>query len=527
MLTSSQLVTLTVTPDPVTTTRISGVIENTSKAPLAGVAIQIGSTLTLTAADGSFKLEFAGALPDNTLKVYGSRIGDYPFIAEKVPLLLGHDPYNGVNNVISRPIYLPPLDTANARTIDPNSNVTVTTTNIPGASVFVAAGTLKDKAGNSFTGQLSITQVPTDLTPAALPSNLHPDLVVTIQPGEMVFTQPAPLSLPNRAGYAPGELMDLWSINPITGFFDKVGTGQVSADGSEINTISGGIHNSSWHFFVPFSEPPNDPNQDPRNPHAGCNICRTQGPTNSDVVLQSGAVVETDNIVSYQSLGVSRGLTLTYDSLRADPRHIVHFSYDNVDPSQIAGPAIVNDLRLVAKLSVSNNNGGFVNQMSGIAAGQYGLSGGENFWSLPSTPGHIDAALQADMSSLKSGQYDYTLTSGIELLNGNQFSGTTTTTPGKIISVNSIDSAFGSGWGLSGLQELAKNSDGSVLLIDGNDSELLFTAPTTTGGAYTAPPGDFSTLVQLNDGTWFCCKNLLKRVLPLSREAVYTATPKI
>jgi hypothetical protein len=52
----------------------------------------------------------------------------------------------------------------------------------------VAAGSLKDQQGNPYTGQLSITEVPAELTPAALPSNLHPDVVVTIQPGEMVFT---------------------------------------------------------------------------------------------------------------------------------------------------------------------------------------------------------------------------------------------------------------------------------------------------------------------------------------------------
>ena len=33
------------------------------------------------------------------------------------------------------------------------------------------------------------------------------DLVVTIQPGEMVFTQPAPLTFPNTVGWAPGFQM--------------------------------------------------------------------------------------------------------------------------------------------------------------------------------------------------------------------------------------------------------------------------------------------------------------------------------
>ncbi|WP_044170107.1 Ig-like domain-containing protein, partial [Kamptonema formosum] len=204
-LETPQEVTLTVAADPVTSTRVSGIIENTAQEPLAGVIIELGSLQTVTAADGSFILETPGALPDSTLKVRGEGISGnvtYPFIAEKLPLLLEHEVYTGVNNVISRPIYLPPIDTANAETIEPAADVTVTTSNIPGASVFVAAGSLKNQQVNPYTGQLSITEVPAELTPAALPSNLHPDVVVTIQPGEMVFTTPAPLSLPNRAGYA-------------------------------------------------------------------------------------------------------------------------------------------------------------------------------------------------------------------------------------------------------------------------------------------------------------------------------------
>ncbi|MDW8265949.1 MAG: peroxidase family protein, partial [Gemmataceae bacterium] len=195
--------------------------------------------------------------PD-TLKIHGTHLSGpphFPFIAEKVDLLLERPFLPGVNNRIERPIFLPPIDVANGVTIDPTRTMVVTTPAIPGASVTVAAGTLLDRGGRPFDQVLSITEVPPELTPAALPTNLRPDLVVTIQPGEMVFTTPAPLSLPNRSGWAPGTLMDLWSINPVTGQFDDVGDGRVSADGRVIETISGGIRNSSWHFFTPPPQP--------------------------------------------------------------------------------------------------------------------------------------------------------------------------------------------------------------------------------------------------------------------------------
>ena len=260
-----QEVTLNVVADPITTTRVSGVVASTLVDPetgeqlrLEGVRVTLGDVETFTAADGSFTLELLDGFPDvNTLKIHGDSIeGGYPFIAEMVPLVLGQEAIEGVDNIISRPIYLPPIDVASGQAIDPSVDMVVTTENIPGAAVSVDAGSLQymDEAGQlqDFTGILSITEVPNELTPAALPANLLPDLVVTIQPGEMVFETPAPLTLPNVAGYNPGTLMDLYSINPETGDFEIVGVGRVSEDGSVVETISGGIRNSR---LAPFCSP--------------------------------------------------------------------------------------------------------------------------------------------------------------------------------------------------------------------------------------------------------------------------------
>jgi RHS repeat-associated protein len=486
---------ISVVADPITTTRISGVIQSVAQQPLAGVVVRVGAISGVTDADGAFTL----TLPDNLLTGAaliiqpGQRVDNivYPSIAEGLPLLLGHDVYQSLRNVIDRPIYLPAIDITNAKTIDPTVTQTVTSAAIPGSSVVVAANSLFTTENQPFTGQLSITTVPTALTPAALPDGLRPDLVVTIQPGDMVFTTPAPLSLPNRAGFAPGTQMDLWSINPLTGFFDKVGVGQVSADGAVINTVSGGIRNSSWHFFSPPPPTPNDPNKDNRNPDDGCDECKAKVPGTSEVELHSGAVIETHNLAAYRSLGATRGLTLRYDSERADARPILHFGYNNVpsDPN----------LRLTAELTVKR--GDFRLEVPGFAGGQYGLNGGENFWSIPGGGGKVDAALQADLRNVASGRYDYELTTGLMRLNNNQFSGSTSMSQGKFLHINTSNSAFGSGWGLAGLQELVVNNDGSVIIIDGDGSELLF-EKNAEGAGYKSPIGDFSTLERLGDGTF-------------------------
>jgi YD repeat-containing protein len=494
-LETTQAVTLNVAADPITTTRVSGVVQNTDQMPLAGILVDVDGSQAVTDVNGRFTVTVT-SLTTGTLRVMGGMTTGslYPSIPEKLPLMLEHEVYIGVNNDIARPIYLPEIDYASGQIVDSFSDAVVTSAKLPGAAVTVKAGSLKDQSGNPFTGVMSITEVPVNLTPAALPKNLHPDLVVTIQPGEMLFTTPAPLTLPNRAGYAPGTLMDLWSINPTTGLFDNVGTGQVSADGSVIETIKDGVRNSSWHFFSPVPALCK-----PLPEVLGCDACKDKDAFNSTVELYSGAVIETHDLISYESLGQSRGVTLTYDSLRADPRPIVNFSYDNFNPSAVA-PSFVDLLRVVADLTI--RQGDFIFQVPGYEGRQYGLKGGEHFWSLPTTSGSFGAGLQADMRDLPTGLYDYNLTSGIMLFVRDQFAGSTSTNTGKLLHVNTIDSPFGSGWGVTGLKELFENPNGSILIVDGDGGELLFDPPAQSGSVYIAPPGDFSELIRLSDGSF-------------------------
>ncbi|MEL7498440.1 MAG: Ig-like domain-containing protein [Planctomycetota bacterium] len=647
---TSETIVLDVVDDTDTTSRISGVVMDTLSNPLAGVPVELGGLTVNTAADGTFELAFAGGLPDDALRIHGEAyVGSevYPFVAEKLPLLFGHEPFDNINNVISRPIYLPALDVDNGVTIDPAVDVTVTTTNIPGASVFVEAGSLESQNGGLFTGELSITEVPNDFTPAALPFDLFPDMVVTIQPGEMLFNVPAPLNLPNLSGYPAGTEMVLWSINPITGLFDNVGTGVVSADGNVVETVSGGIRNSSWHLFSPnpastvdASENPNNedkacdpcarygsPNQQPNRENSydssghfpddnpllgetqedflrnrrngrgnneaggqtsdpdfgdrvssagngaesgsrtrhrsdsnddsstgssssestaarsgssnysntgsglgtgwgsggnvvlgskgdfgpygswdfskkptfdfGYNVVADQTPTvdgatnpahETSVSLHSGAVHKSHNVVSYQSLGQWRGIELHYDSERADSRPILSVGIDQILPSP--------STKLVAKVVVARGNMRMT--VPGFQGTQTGLSGGEHFFNIPDDATSVDASIQADLNHLPSGLYTYETTSRIA--RGSNFSGTSTTSSDRLIHVNYEESEFGAGWGMAGLTQLVENPDGSVLMIDGDGGELLFSASLSANQPYISPAEDFSTLIKLPSG---------------------------
>ncbi|WP_342596956.1 peroxidase family protein [Cyanobacterium aponinum UTEX 3222] len=429
----------------------------------------------------------------NTLEIHGDDVEipgvSYPFVAEKLPLVLGHDVYGGYDNVIARPIYLPALDVDNGVTIDPNITTIVTTNNIPYGSVVVEAGTLKQSNGAMFTEELSITEVPTDLTPAALPDNLSPDLVVTIQPAEMVFTQPAPLSLPNLSGWVPGLEMDLYSINPNTGDFDVVGKGVVSEDGTTVETVTGGIRNSSWHFWAPQPLPISN-----NSSSNGCNQCQQQGGFNSEVEFDSGAIIETHDLVTYQSNGEIRGITLTYHSLRADASPILSLNFEDINLSNFTRNT--NDVYLVSDLTIEGNN--FEYQVPGYDGDEFGLDGGEHFWSIPNQRGDVYASLQPDLQTLPTGKYNYRFNSGFLNFNGTRFTGTSAVLEDELLHVNHSDSDFGSGWNIAGWQEIIENSDGSLLLVDGDGEELFF--DTTINGNYVNPPGDFSVVEKLPDG---------------------------
>lgn len=498
---STRSFTLNVIRGSVTTTRVSGrILEVEGNSPLAGMIIEMGAIQTITDSNGRFVLDLgSGPIVSETLRVRGDRYlsgAMYPFIAEKLPYMLDHEIYTGYNNVILRPIYLPKLNPGSA--INPNNDVIVSQGLVPNekpAEVLIRANTLFTQQGSPFTGGLSITEVPPERTPAALPAGLRTDLVVTIQPGEMSFASPAPLSLPNRSNLPAGTPMDLWSINPVTGEFERVGGAIVSDDGQSVTTVSGGIRNSSWHFFSPEPDVNVDYGQNPRNEKDDREKCPcARAGLTSEVELSSGALIESHTLTSYQSMGVERALKWSYDSKRADPRPIVHVGFANVRPGS--------DRLLMATVEMERN--GITINAPGYAVGageNYGLKGGENFWKIPVEGGNVNGAIQMDLSAMATGIYQVRTQQGLVSFVNNRIVGATTDDVDRFIHVNGIGSAFGNGWGLAGLQQLFEEANGDVLIVDGDGGDgdqQLFTR--NTDGTYSSTPGDFSVLTKLVNG---------------------------
>ena len=168
-------------------------------------------------------------------------------------------------------------------------------------------------------------------------------------------------------------------------------------------------------------------------------------------------------------------LALTYDSSAANPMPI--FLADHpLDPT-LAVPTQVS-----AQLTFNGTAG---------TTYYYDTSG--------FIPGDIQqVALQANATSLATGRYAYTVSIG-------DIRGTTTTTTinGTATILNGSTNPIGSGWTVSGLEQIDSASGGVILEQGSQDQSLWFTGSFGSGGGtFTNPGGEFSTLVQNSGGSY-------------------------
>src|SRR5262249_51452312 len=152
---------------------------------VAGVPVSLGSVQATTGADGSYALTYTGTMPDTTLQIHAERLkgsASYAGFSTSLDQLTSQTFYPGYNNVISRPIYLVPLDTVGAVTVNPKKDITVSSSTTPGVSLLIPAGSLRDQNGNLYAGKISLSVVSADHTPVPLPAGDDPSMAIMIEP---------------------------------------------------------------------------------------------------------------------------------------------------------------------------------------------------------------------------------------------------------------------------------------------------------------------------------------------------------
>ena len=247
-------------------------------------------------------------------------------------------------------------------------------------------------------------------------------------------------------------------------------------------------------------------------------ICGPQNcasnPLNSNVDLFTGGVTESVDLPPYTSLGQTQQLHLVYNSLAADASPIVTFGWQDIgaemseylanSPSPDELSAGGNPL-LDAQITFSGAGGT--------------LTGQKVYWQVDPTANDVTVSVQTDLSSLKSGQYGYTIVA--------HFLGKERVSTGTLLLDNEIDSVFGTGWRMPGVQSLDIPTDqpDSVDVVDAggqmetydlvSDPASIGCAPTPgSQGTYISALDGRTTIEKLADGTW-------QRTLPDGTMEIY------
>ena len=130
----------------------------------------------------------------------------------------------------------PPLE-PNCLFVD-ESNGGVLTLEVPGFSLTILPGSATFPDGGK-SGVVCVTVVHNDKIPLVPNFGQQPRFIVTIEPAGVLFNPPAPITIPNVEGLAPGEVTEMYSFDHDLGQFVSIGTGTVSQDGTIIASDPG------------------------------------------------------------------------------------------------------------------------------------------------------------------------------------------------------------------------------------------------------------------------------------------------
>ena len=447
----SESVSITVTDGPAGPTALSGRVLDAvdlaagTETPVVGATVSVvGATVSVvTDATGSFTL---GSLPAGNplVDIDGTTANLAPDGSAYAGLRQSVDVVSGVTNAPAQPFALARIDAGSLTTVDPTTTTVVQNATL-GVTLTIPPGSAKNPDGTDFTGQASVSDAIADA--ASVPSFLSPCQLITVQPAGLTFDPPAQISFPNLDNLVAGSEVDLWFLDPTTGSFTIVGVGTVSADGTIIDTTSGGIPASGLVTAAapaPVTARSSDDN--------GFNFTPT--------TLADGNLNTSFSLPSYNSLGQARTRTFVYNSTLAAPAPIVAAESTLLARGGIPG-------LVEAELEVGSTRVAgpvFTTTATPADPADPGLS--------ESADELLRTALQFDASGLPTGSYPY------RFISTGNFGCTriSTASAGRVFVRNETESPFGTGWTLEELQRLFPQDDGSFVLTEGDGTTLRFEA---------------------------------------------------
>lgn len=233
-------------------TGFSGVVLDHSGKPLQGVRLTISRTplSTLSGPDGRFV--FDDQVPPGKIDLdvdgrplivrQGGSTLEYPRLHFETAVIQGR------MNQLPHPIYLPPINHAQALVVGGAEDVRITVPGLEGFEMIVKAHSVTFPDG-SREGPIVLTPVHVDRLPMVPPgpSSVFSAVAWTIQPTNTRFDPPITVKIPNVEKLKPGETTPIVQWDHDLAAFVPMGRGTVSEDGTQIVTDPGsGITKAGW-----------------------------------------------------------------------------------------------------------------------------------------------------------------------------------------------------------------------------------------------------------------------------------------
>jgi len=468
------------------------------RTPVVGAVISVLNTDILTISDSNGRFELRNVPLEDGVIVNIDSMEANPapdgslYSGFRVFVPLKELPLNNLR----RPFYLTRLDSESFTTVNPRETTVVESSSL-GATLTIEAGTAYTDDGELYDGIIGLGLVPPDYLQYLSPDDPGRLYMITIQPPGIIFSEPAKITYPNIDGFSPGTKVSILQPSLSSAIFEAVGIGMVNNDGSLIETIEGGILRSG---SCSGPRPPNPIGNPPAQDPPPCPDCCPL-PIGSCASLASGNLSEEHNLVSYKSLNEDRSLKFIYNSTLADPKPIIKQVSDFSNISSGSTPRH-------ASMSV---------RVAGVDKGSiYTLVQGLTI----TNDEEIAQAIQFDASDLSTGIYPLDATITAHYISG-------TTKPiiktGDLVVNNLENSHYGSGWSIDGVSRLFAESDGDVVIVEGNGDWKHFKFRASTLTPPIAPGSNFGTALKfdgINDKNDLPSGsgNLMK-TLPLTIEA--------
>ena len=229
--------------------RVSGLLLNEIGKPVSGVSVsspQSGASV-LSGVDGRFTLDLPRV--DPRLRVARSDSTEYLL---RVPLSSG----TGPEFDLEAPLFLPDEQTALAGTVAAGAQpveVIFEDPSLPGLRLVLPATTVVTYP-TAVPQTLGLQPMAAERLPVPLPAGQALPIAVSVEPAGVTFSIAARLSLPNAEGLAPGEVVDVWRLDPATADWVDFGDLTVSVDGASLEGAQlarGGIYAVTSRIDLP------------------------------------------------------------------------------------------------------------------------------------------------------------------------------------------------------------------------------------------------------------------------------------